>query len=104
MYDLQLYKLYYKIQREPVPHYFDTVIPTLTHHYNTLQQHMTIHSFANHNCIHVMIGLINKRPIIKLNVATSQRYSSFVHSVKHEILGGYEVRCSIDNCYVCSSG
>ena len=47
MYDLQLYKLYYKIQREPVPHYFDTVIPTLTHHYNTrqktLQQHRTMH-------------------------------------------------------------
>ena len=46
MYNLQLYKLYYKIQREPVPQYFDTVIHTLTHHYNTrqntLQQH--IHS------------------------------------------------------------
>ena len=40
---------------------------------------------------------------VKLNVATSQSYSSFVHSVKHEILGGYGVRCSIDGCYVCSS-
>ena len=108
MYDLQLYKLYYKIQREPVPHYFDTVIPTLTHHYNTrqktLQQHRTMHSFADHNCIHAMIALINKHPTVKLNVATSQSYSSFVHSVKHEILGGYGVRCSIDGCYVCSSG
>ena len=35
MYDLQLYKLYYNIQRKPVPHYFDTVISTLTHNYNT---------------------------------------------------------------------
>ena len=100
MYNLQLYKLYYKIQREPVPHYFDTVIPTLTHHYNTrqktLQQPRTMHSFADHHCIHAMIALINKPPIIKLNVATSQSYSSFVHSVKHEILGGYGVRCSID--------
>ena len=108
MYDLQLYKLYYKIQREPEPHYFDTVIPTLTHHYNTrqntLQQHRTIHSSADHNCIHAMIYLINKYPIIKLNVATSQSFSSFVHSVKHEILGGYGVRCGIDSCYVCSSG
>ena len=47
--DLQFYKLYYTIQREPVPHYFDAVIPTFTHHYNTrqntLQQHRTIHSF-----------------------------------------------------------
>ena len=108
MYDLQFYKLYYKIQREPVSHYFDTVIPTLTHHFNTrqktLQQHRTMHSFADHNCIHAMISLINKHPIIKLNVATSQSYSSFVHSVKHEILGGYGVRCIIDGCNVCSSG
>ena len=60
--------------------------------------------FADHNCIHAMIAMINKHPIIKLNVATSQSYSSFVHSVKHEILGGYGVRCIIDSCYVCSSG
>ena len=63
-----------------------------------------MHSFADHNCIHAMIALINKHPIIKLNVVTSQSYSSFVHSVKHDTLGGYGVRCSIDGCYVCSSG
>ena len=75
MYDLQLYKLYYKIQREPAPYYFDTVIPTLTHHYNTRQntwqQYRTIHSFTDDNCIHAIIALINKHRIIKLNVATS---------------------------------
>ena len=59
---------------------------------------------GEYNCIHAMIALINKHPTVKLNVATSQSYSSFVHSVKHEILGGYVVRCSIDGCYVCSSG
>ena len=58
---------------------------------------MTFNSFADHNCIHVMIALINKHPIIKLNVATSQSYSSFVHSVKHEILGGYKMWSSIDS-------
>ena len=38
--------------------------PTLTHHYNAiqdiLQPHMTIHSFSHHNCIHAMIDQINK--------------------------------------------
>ena len=74
MYDLQLYQLYYKIQREPVLHYVDTTIPTLTHNYNTrqdtLQQHRAIHSFADHNCTHAMIAMINKHPIIKLDVTT----------------------------------
>ena len=74
MYDLQLNKLYYKIQREPVPHYFDTVIPTLTHQYTILLQQRTIHSFADHNCIHTMIARINKHPTVKFNVATSQSY------------------------------
>ena len=35
MYNLQLYKMYYKIKREIVPQYFTTVIPTLTHCYFT---------------------------------------------------------------------
>ena len=53
------------------------VIPTLTHHYNTrqdtLQQHRTIPSFADHSGIHAMIALINKHTI-KFNIATSQSY------------------------------
>ena len=89
-------------------HLSNVYVYSLTHHYNTrqktLQQHRTMHSFADHNYIHAMIAMINKHPIIKLNVATSQFYSSFVHSVKHEILGGYGVRYSIDGCDVCSSG
>ena len=68
MYNLQLYKLYYTIQREPVPHYFNTVIPTLSYHYNTrqdkLQQYRTMHTFADQNCLHAMIALINKYPIV----------------------------------------
>ena len=91
-----------------MPHYFDTIIPTFTHYHNTrqytLQQHRTIHSFPDQNCIHAMIAMINKHRIIKLNVTTSQSYSSFVYFVKHDILGGYELRFSVDNCYVCSSG
>ena len=51
-----------------------------------------------------MIALINNHPIIKHNITTGQSYSSFVHFVKHEILGGYELRYNVDHCYVCSSG
>ena len=54
-----------------------------------------MHSFANHNCIHASI---NKHPIIKLDVATSQSYSSFVYSVKHTILGGYGARLTTSMC------
>ena len=35
LYNLQLYKLYFKIKREIVPQYLTTSIPILTHSYNT---------------------------------------------------------------------
>ena len=63
MYNPQLYKLYYKIQQEPVPHYFNTVIPTLSHQYNirqdTLPQYRTMHTFTDQNYLNAMIALNN---------------------------------------------
>ena len=74
LYKLELFKLYYKIENKQVPNYFTTVINPLTHHYNTrrqaIQQLKTIHAFAQHNCIFSMIYLINKSPIIRLQVTT----------------------------------
>ena len=53
MYNLQLYKLYYKIQREAVPHYFNTVIHIPTYHHNTrqgTQHYRNVHTFVDHFC------------------------------------------------------
>ena len=51
LYNLQLYKLYFKIKREVVPQYLTTSIPILTHSYNTRrttdQQYRTHHAFAD---------------------------------------------------------
>ena len=72
LYKLQLYKMYYKIKREVVPQYFTTVIPILTHNYFTRrtadQQNITYHAFADHNCLHAMIDLLNKSIKIKLKL------------------------------------
>ena len=107
LYKLELYKLYYKIQREPVPYYFTTILHPLTHHYNTrreaVQQLKTLHTFAQHNCLFSMIDLINKSPIIKLRVTSCLNITSFVMSVKRDILDGYEYFCSVRNCYVCTN-
>ena len=106
LYQLELYKLYYKIENEQVPNYFTTVINPLTHHYNTrrqaIQQLKTIHAFVQHNCIFSMIDLINKSPIIRLPVTTCHNILSFVSSLKRDILDGYEYFCSMRNCYVCN--
>ena len=69
MLQLQLYKMYYKIKREVVPQYFTTVVPTLPHNYFTRrtadQRNRTYHAFADHNCLHAMIDLLNKSPLIQ---------------------------------------
>ena len=105
--ELYMYKLYYKIHREPIPYYLTTILNPLTHHYNTrreaVQQLKTLHTFAQHNCLFSMIDLINKSPTIKLRVTTSHNISSFVFSIKRDILDDYEFFCSVRDCYVCSN-
>ena len=107
LYKLELYKLYYKIQKEQVPYYFTTVINPLTHNYNTrreaVQQLKTTHTFAQHTCIFSMIHLINKSPQIKLLVTTCHSITSFTISIKYYILDSYQVFCSVRNCYACNS-
>ena len=94
MYNLQLYKMYYKIKREIVPQYFTSVIPTLTHCYFTRrtadQQTRTYHVFADHNCLHAMIDLLNKSPLIKAQVTASVNFPHFVSFVKQQCFRRYE--------------
>ena len=106
LYKLQLYKMYYKIKREVVPQYFTTVVPTLTHNYFTRrtadQRNRTYHAFADHNCLHAMIDLLNKSPLIKAQVTTSTSLPHFVSFVKQQCFRQYEYFCSVNNCYVCN--
>ena len=106
MYNLQLYKMYYKIKREIVPQYFTTVIPTLTHCYFTRrtadQQTRTYHVFADYNCLHAMIDLLNKSPLIKAQVTASVNLPHFVSFVKQQCFRRYEYFCNVNDCYVCN--
>ena len=98
--------MYYKIKREIVPQYFTTVIPTLTHCYFTRrtadQQNRTYHVFADHNCLHAMIDLLNKSPLIKAQVTTSVNLPHFVSFVKQQCFKRYEYFCRANDCYVCN--
>ena len=98
--------MYYKIKREVVPKCFTTVIPTLTHNYFTRrtadQRNRIYHAFADHNCLHAMIDLLNKSPLIKAQVTTSTSLPHFVSFVKQQCFRQYEYFCSVDNCYVCN--
>ena len=107
LYNLQLYKLYFKIKREVVPQYLTTSIPILTHSYNTRrttdQQYRTHHAFADRNCLHAMIDLMNQSPEIKMHVATCTSLAHFISIVKQTILQSYRLLCNVAGCYVCSN-
>ena len=100
LYKVELYKLYFKIEKESVPYNLTTVLNPLTHHYNTrreaVQEFKITHAFAHYNCSFFMIKLINKSPIIEGHPVVT----SFVN---YDILDSYELFCSVRNCYVCAS-
>ena len=106
LYNLQLYKLYFKIKREVVPQYLTTSIPILTHSYNTRrttdQQYRTHHAFADKNCLHAMVDLMNQSPEIKMYVATCTSLAHCISIVKYAILQSYRLLCNVAGCYVCS--
>ena len=86
--------MYHKIKREVVQQYFTTVIHTLTYIYFTRrtadQRHRTYHAFADHNCLHAMIDLLNKSLLIKAQVTTSISLQHFVSLVKQQYFRQYE--------------
>ena len=90
MYNLQLYKMYYKIKRETVPQYFTTVILTLTHCYftrrTTYQQIRTYHVFADHNCLHAIIDFLNISSLIKAQITTSVNLPHFDSFVNQQLM------------------
>ena len=106
LYNLQLYKLCFKIKREVVPQYLTTSIPILTHSYNTRcttdQQYRIHHAFADRNCLHAMIDRMNQSPEIKMHVATCTSLAHFISIVKQTILNSYRLLCYVAGCYVCS--
>ena len=75
-----------KIKREVVPQYLATSIPILAHSYNTRrttdQQYRTHHAFADRNCLHAMIDLMDQSPEIKMHVATCTSLAPFISIVK----------------------
>ena len=105
--DLYNLQLYFKIKREVVPQYLTTSLPILTHSYNTRrttdQQYRTHHAFADRNCLHAMIDLMNQSPEIKMHVATCTSLAHFISIVKQTILQSYRLLCNVAGCYVCSN-
>ena len=108
LYELQLYKLYYKIKKGLVPHYLVTALPTLTHEHYTRgsltqdPQFITHHAFADHNCLVAMLVLINKSPDIRTFILDCTNISQFTSFVKVRLFGQYSYFCHILNCYVCT--
>ena len=56
-----------------------SILTTLTHNNFTRrtadQRNRTYHAFADHSCLHAMIDLLNKSPLIKAQVTTSTMQS-----------------------------
>ena len=56
----------------------------------------------DHNCLHAMIDLLNKSPLIKAQVTASVNLPHFVSFVKQQCFRRYEYFFNVNDCYVCN--
>ena len=71
------YKMYYKIKRNcPTIFYYSHPYANTCYFTGRTadQQNRTCHVFADHNCLHAMIDLLNKSPLIKDQVTTNKSF------------------------------
>ena len=86
--------------------FHDLIIPTLTHHYfikcTADQRNRIYHVFADHNCLHASIDLLNKSPLIEAQVTSSISLPHFVSFVKQQCFRHYEYFYNVNDYYVCN--
>ena len=108
IYKLAIYKFYFKLINNELPHYFQDFTPTFSdgvNHYllrNPSRQIPKImHEFPKHSLRYKLILTLNNisKPIIEK--ASSQSLKIIIAYLKNDMIGTYRETCDIVNCYIC---
>ena len=109
LFDIQLFKLYYRIVNNRLPSYFRSFDPHVRNeeHYNlrysTLRLPMTRREYYVQCTKYQFFKLIRETPLDVLNNVSSQSLYQFSFQLKIAKLNNYEPNCNIRNCYVCQN-
>ena len=109
IYRLGIYKFYYKLINNHLPHYFQDFTPTFSvgvNHYslrNPIRQIPRIkHEFPRHSLRYKLIETLNNTSETIIEMAISQSQKNCIAYIKNDMIATYRDCCDIPNCYICS--
>ena len=109
IYRLGIYKFYYKLINNHLPHYFQDFTPTFSvgvNHYslrNPIRQIPRIkHEFPRHSLRYKLIETLNNTSETIIEMAISQSQKNLIAYIKNDMIATYRDCCDIPNCYICS--
>ena len=104
-----IYKLYFKLINNHLPHYIQDIIPTFydgVNHYslrNPIRQIPRIkHEFPRHSIRYKLIETLNHISETITEMAISQSQKKFIAYIKNDLIATYRDGCDIPNCCICS--
>ena len=108
IYKLAIYKFYFKLINNELPHYFQDFTPTFSdgaNHYllrNPSRQIPKIfHEFPKHSLRYKLIFTLNNTSTTIIEKASSQLLKKIITYIKNDMIGTYRETCDIVNCYIC---
>ena len=107
IYRLGIYKFYYKLINNHLPHYFQDFTPTFSegmNHYsigNPIRQIPRIkHEFPRHSLRYKLIETLNNTSETIIQMAISQSQKNCIAYIKNDMIATYRDCCDIPNCYI----
>ena len=108
IYKLAIYKFYFKLINNELPHYFQDFTPTFSdgaNHYLLRNPSRPIpkifHEFPKHSLRYKLIFTLNNTSTTIIEKASSQSLKKFITYIKNDMIGTYRETCDIVNCYIC---
>ena len=107
IYRLGIYKFYYKLINNNLPHYCQNFTLTFSdgvNHYslrNHIRQIPRIkHEFPRHSLRYKLIETLNNTSETIIEMAISQCQKNFIAYIKNDMIATYGDCCDIPNCYI----
>ena len=109
IYRLGIYKIYYKLINNHLPHYFQDFTPRFSdgvNHYslrNPIRQIPRVkHEFPRHSLRYKLIQTLNNTSETITEMAISQSQKNCIAYIENDMIATYRDCCDIPNCYICS--
>ena len=103
-----IYKFYFKLINNELPHYFQDFTPTFTdgvNHYllrnPSKQIPKILHEFPKHSLRYKLIFTLNNTSTTIFEKASSQSLKNVIAYIQNDMIGTYSETCDIVNCYIC---